>query len=94
MKLSVAIIAKNEEAMIRNCLESVKDADEIMFLDTGSTDNTIAIANEYTQFVFQEEWEDDFSKMYNLVCSAILLAIMSSLRMPTISKSWAQTVAT
>jgi len=70
MKLSVAIIAKNEEAMIRNCLESVKDADEIMFLDTGSEDNTIAIANEYTRLVFQEEWEDDFSKMRNLACSA------------------------
>jgi len=70
MKLSVAIIAKNEEAMIRNCLESVKDADEIMFLDTGSTDNTVAIANEYTGFVFQEDWKDDFAKMFNLACSA------------------------
>ena len=69
-KLSVAIIAKNEQEIIRGCLESVKDADQIVVLDTGSGDDTVIIANKYTQLVFQEEWEDDFSKMYNLACSA------------------------
>lgn len=71
MKLSVAIIAKNEEAMIRNCLESVKYADEIVFVDTGSDqeDDMLAIVSEYTKDHYRIEWEDDFSKAYNFACS-------------------------
>ncbi len=69
MKLSVAIIAKNEEAMIRNCLESVKDADEIVVVDTGSSDKTPEIAEEYTDKVYWTGWDDDFSKVRNLACS-------------------------
>ncbi|HQQ88418.1 MAG TPA: glycosyltransferase, partial [Smithellaceae bacterium] len=40
--LSVAIITKNEEANIRTCLESIKWVDEIIVLDSGSTDATVA----------------------------------------------------
>ena len=69
MKLSVAIIAKDEEAIIRNCLESVKDADEIIFVDTGSTDKTPEIAWEYTGKLYNIDWVDDFSKAYNFACS-------------------------
>ncbi len=46
--LSVIIITKNEEANIRNCLESVKWADEIIVVDSGSTDKTVEICKEYT----------------------------------------------
>ena len=46
-KLSVIIIARNEEQMIRDCLESVKWADEIILVDSGSTDKTVDIAKEY-----------------------------------------------
>ncbi|TSC63538.1 MAG: putative beta 1,4 glucosyltransferase [Microgenomates group bacterium Gr01-1014_93] len=47
--LSVIIIAKNEEKMIRICLESVRDlADEIIIADNGSTDETLDIAKKYT----------------------------------------------
>ena len=67
MKLSVAIIAKNEEGMIRDCLESVKDADEIVVVDTGSEDRTTEIAREYTKKILSNLWEDDFSKAYNFV---------------------------
>ncbi len=69
MKLSVAIIAKNEEAMIRNCLESVKDADEIIVVDTGSEDGTTKIAREYTKKIRSNLWEEDFSKARNFACS-------------------------
>lgn len=69
MKLSVAIIAKNEEEMIQNCLESVKNADEIVFVDTGSSDRTIDIASKYTDRIYIKKWEDDFSKAYNHVAS-------------------------
>lgn len=47
IKLSIIIIAKNEEEVIEQCLESVKWAEDIVFLDTGSTDKTRAIAQKY-----------------------------------------------
>ena len=56
--LSVIIITKNEEINIEHCLESVRFADEVIVLDSGSTDNTVAIAKEYTDKVFIAE---DFS---------------------------------
>ena len=50
--LSVVIIAKNEGINIRRCLESVQWADEIIVLDSGSCDNTLAIAKEFTDKIF------------------------------------------
>lgn len=48
MKLSVVIVARNEEKMIEDCLESVRQlADEIICIDTGSSDKTPQIAKEY-----------------------------------------------
>ncbi|HEY6011878.1 MAG TPA: glycosyltransferase family 2 protein [Nitrospirota bacterium] len=55
-KLSVAIITLNEESNIRRTLESVKWADEIVVVDSGSTDRTVAICREYTDKVFHQEW--------------------------------------
>lgn len=54
--LSIIIITKNEAANIRHCLESVKWADEIIVLDSGSTDTTVAICLEYTDKVFVTDW--------------------------------------
>ena len=66
MKLSVAMIVKNESAMLKDCLESVKDADEIVVVDTGSEDNTVDIAKSYTDKVFTDyKWEDHFAKARN-----------------------------
>lgn len=55
--VSVIIITKNEENWIKNCLESVKWADEIIIVDKGSTDKTIEIAKKYTEKIitFTEE---------------------------------------
>lgn len=47
MKISVIIICKNEKNFIKDCLESAKWADEIIFLDTGSTDGTLEIVEKY-----------------------------------------------
>ena len=54
--LSVIIITKNEAAKIRGCLESVNFADEIVVVDSGSSDNTVEICKEYTDQVFFKEW--------------------------------------
>ncbi|MBE0475302.1 glycosyltransferase family 2 protein, partial [Rhodoferax sp.] len=56
--LSVIVIVKNEEHDIRACLESITWADEIIILDSGSTDNTLSIAKEYTEKVHTSiDWQ-------------------------------------
>lgn len=66
LKISAVIIAKNEEAMLGRCLESVKEADEIIVVDTGSIDSTVEVARQYTDKVYTDyKWEDDFSKAQN-----------------------------
>jgi glycosyltransferase involved in cell wall biosynthesis len=54
--LSVAIITYNEETNIRRTLESVKWAGEIVVVDSGSTDKTVAICREYTDKVIHQDW--------------------------------------
>ena len=56
MKITVAVITKNEEANIARCLASVPFADEIVVVDSGSTDDTVAIARRFTDRVVQREW--------------------------------------
>lgn len=51
-KISVTIITHNEEDNIRDCLDSVKWADEIIVVDSGSTDGTAEICREYTDKFF------------------------------------------
>lgn len=50
--LSIILITKNEAANIRECLESVRWADEIVVVDSGSSDGTQEIAREFTQHVY------------------------------------------
>jgi glycosyltransferase involved in cell wall biosynthesis len=56
MSISVIIIAKNEAASIARCLESVSWADEVIVLDSGSTDDTVAICRKYTKHVHETDW--------------------------------------
>jgi len=55
-QLSVAIISFNEEKNIKECLESVKWADEIILVDSFSSDSTIEIAKNYTNKIIQRKW--------------------------------------
>ena len=55
--LSIAIITKNEEERLADCLRSVSFAQEIIVIDSGSTDNTVDIAKTHGARVFIEEWQ-------------------------------------
>lgn len=55
-KLSVTIITFNEESNIGRTLESVKWADEIVVVDSGSTDKTVDICRQYTEHVIHQDW--------------------------------------
>ncbi|MCX7833451.1 MAG: glycosyltransferase family 2 protein [Ignavibacteria bacterium] len=55
--ISALVICKNEQKIIRNCLESIKWADEIIIIDSFSTDDTIKICSEYTSKIYQKNWE-------------------------------------
>ncbi|MDE6504500.1 MAG: glycosyltransferase family 2 protein [Clostridia bacterium] len=66
MSLSVCLIVKNEEAVIGRCLNCVcKFADEIIVVDTGSTDNTVEEVKKFTDNVCFFRWCDDFSAARN-----------------------------
>ena len=54
--LSVAIITKNEEKHLARALESVRFADEIVVVDSGSTDATLAIARDNGCRIFERDW--------------------------------------
>ena len=69
-EISLCMIVKNEEHNIGRCLSSVKDlVDEIIIVDTGSTDNTKSIASQYTDKVYDFEWIDDFAAARNFAFS-------------------------
>ncbi|MFZ9179382.1 MAG: glycosyltransferase, partial [Limnohabitans sp.] len=54
--LSVILITKNEAELVGQCLESVKWADEIIVVDSGSTDATVEICKRYTDRVTVTDW--------------------------------------
>lgn len=70
MILTIGMIVKNEEKHLRSCLEAISPIlaqvdSELIIADTGSTDATVEIANEFTDKVFPFEWCNDFSAARN-----------------------------
>lgn len=64
--ISLCMIVKNEEAVLARCLDSICDLmDEIIIVDTGSTDNTKEIARRYTDKIYDFTWVSDFSAARN-----------------------------
>jgi len=65
-RLSLCMIVKNEEANLNSCLESVRTlVDEIIVVDTGSTDRTMDIARSYGAKIHVFRWNNDFSSARN-----------------------------
>lgn len=64
--LTVCLIVKNEEHCLGRCLDSIKDwADQIVIVDTGSTDNTLQVARQYKAQIEYFSWKDDFAQARN-----------------------------
>ncbi len=65
--LSICVIVKNEAELLERCLNSIKDAaNEIVVVDTGSTDTTVEIAKKCGANVLCTQWRDDFAWARNL----------------------------
>ena len=70
MTISVCMIVKNEERVLARCLDSLDGLyDELVIVDTGSTDSTKAIAARYTDKIFDFKWINDFSAARNFAFS-------------------------
>jgi glycosyltransferase involved in cell wall biosynthesis len=67
LPVSVVIPVKNEETNLPLCLESVKGFDEVVIVDSGSTDRTCEIAKHYGREVLEFKWDGKFPKKRNWV---------------------------
>lgn len=66
MLLSLCMIVKNEEEYLERCLESVKHVvDEMVIVDTGSTDKTKAICRQYAARIYDFTWTESFAEARN-----------------------------
>lgn len=66
IKLSACLIVKDEEKNLARCLESLRNVvDEIVVVDTGSTDNTVKIAESFGATIGHFEWIKDFASARN-----------------------------
>ncbi|WP_348620778.1 glycosyltransferase [Paenibacillus polymyxa] len=64
--IALCMIVKNEQEYLRRCLDSVKDkVNQIVIVDTGSTDETVNIAKEYTNEVYHMDWSNNFAAARN-----------------------------
>ncbi|MFD1065859.1 glycosyltransferase [Oceanobacillus locisalsi] len=64
--ITLCMIVKNEEAFLKKCLSSVQNfADEIIIVDTGSTDGSIRIAEKFNAKIYHYKWDDHFAKARN-----------------------------
>lgn len=66
MGITACIIVKNEAGYIERCLRSLSGfVDEVVVIDTGSEDETLTIARQFTDRIYQKDWTDNFSEARN-----------------------------
>ncbi len=71
LRLSLCMIVRDEQEMLGRCLEAVRDAvDEMVIVDTGSVDDTIAIAQSFGARVIEREWTGSFGEARNVAFDA------------------------
>ncbi len=64
--ISLCAIVRNEEALLGRALESIRGSvDELIIVDTGSTDGTVSVAEGFGAKVYHHRWEGDFAKHRN-----------------------------
>ncbi|TCO76461.1 glycosyltransferase [Marinisporobacter balticus] len=74
MKLSIAMMVKNESKYLDQCLKSLQPImdeidSELIIVDTGSKDDTVEIARRYTDKVYFQPWNNNFAEMRNISIS-------------------------
>ena len=70
ISISLCMIVKNEEKLLKRCLDSYRPVcDEIVIVDTGSTDRTKEIAAGYTDLIYDYPWNNDFASARNFAFS-------------------------
>ena len=70
ISISLCMIVKNEEKLLKRCLDSYRPVcDEIVIVDTGSTDRTKEIAAGYTDLIYDYPWNNDFAAARNFLLS-------------------------
>ena len=70
IELSLCMIVRDEEKVLKRCLESVHEVvEEIIIIDTGSVDRTMEIAAAYTDKIYTMPWKNDFSAARNFAFS-------------------------
>lgn len=68
--ISLCMIVRNEEPVLARCLDCIRDiVDEIVIIDTGSTDGTKEIARKYTEHIYDFDWHDHFAEARNFAFS-------------------------
>lgn len=64
--LSICMIVKNEKENLKELLPLIQSADEIIIVDTGSTDGTVQMAATFTEKLYLHEWDDSFAEARNV----------------------------
>jgi tetratricopeptide (TPR) repeat protein len=93
IRLSFCAIVKNEAKNLSRCLASVEPyVDELVIVDTGSTDNTVAIAEQHGAKVSHFEWCDDFAAARNHACTLVagdwILTLDADEELVALSQDW------
>lgn len=69
MSISAVVLTKNEERNIEKCLESLAFCDEVIVVDDGSTDTTVALVKKHDACIIEHPLENDFAKQRNFALS-------------------------